>query len=254
MTRKNPEYNKDNMKSYNSYNNYDIIKNKQYNNYYINNDYQYSNEKRMFNNKNYKSRKNDINENLLGNNFKKNTDLDIFIENNKIKYSKEYKFNKFGNNTVKFIIYENLDMNYMFQNVPNLISIEMISIQNAKINSMISAFENCYNLEELVIEGFDTSEIKSMHKLFYRTSLTDKDLARIHLNTKNVEDISYMFSFTNFKELNLSFIDSKKLMNMSHLFKDCSSLKNIIFNNLDTNQVKDMSYMFQTCSGLDKLD
>ena len=87
MTRKNPEYNKDNMKSYNSYNNYDIIKNKQYNNYYINNDYQYSNEKRMFSNKNYKSRKNDINENLLGNNFKGNIEKEKY----RLKEQNEYK-------------------------------------------------------------------------------------------------------------------------------------------------------------------
>ena len=36
----------------------------------------------------------------------------------------------------------------MFQDVPNLISIEMVSEKNAKIISMISTFENCKYLEK----------------------------------------------------------------------------------------------------------
>ena len=189
---------------------------------------------------------------LLGANFKKNTDLDIFIGNNSIKYSKEYNFEKFGNNTVKYVIYENLDMNYMFQDVPNLISIEMVSDKNAKIISMISAFDNCENLEEITIRGFDTSEIKSMHKLFYKTSLVG--LTGVNLNAKNVEDMSYMFSLSSFQELNLSFIESKKVMNISHMFEGCSSLNHLVLDNLDTSQVKDMSYLFQSCSALSDLD
>ena len=85
-----------------------------------------------------------INENtlLLGNEFIKNTNFDIYINDDKIKYSKEYKFSKTGLNNVKYIIYEDLQMDYLFKDVQDIISVEMISEKECKINSMISAFEN----------------------------------------------------------------------------------------------------------------
>ena len=57
----------------------------------------------------------------------KRTSFDIFIGENKIKYSKEYKFDKAERTNFKLYIYDNLDMDYMFQNVEDVISIEMTS-------------------------------------------------------------------------------------------------------------------------------
>ena len=51
---------------------------------------------------------------LLGNDFNKNSDFDIFIDGIKIKYSKEYKFNSIGNHYVLIKLYSNINMDYMF--------------------------------------------------------------------------------------------------------------------------------------------
>jgi len=58
---------------------------------------------------------------------------------------------------LNYIIYDNLDMDYMFQNIEDVISIEMISEKSGKITSIKSSFENCNNLEKIKINGFDTS-------------------------------------------------------------------------------------------------
>ena len=116
----------------------------------------------------------DINKNtiLLGNDFIKTSNFDIFINNEKIKYSKEYKFSSFGINKVKYVLYEEIIMDYMFKEVNDLLSVEMISEKNCKIKSMISLFENSINLKEIIVKGFDTKEVKSMKKLFYNTSIS----------------------------------------------------------------------------------
>ena len=66
----------------------------------------------------------------------------------KILYSKVYKFDSIGYNMVKYIIYEDVGIDYRFKDIPNIISIEMISEKNCKIKSMISSFENSTNLKK----------------------------------------------------------------------------------------------------------
>ena len=53
----------------------------------------------------------------------------------------------------------------MFKNIEDLNKIEIISNGTYKIYSMISTFENCTNLNEFEIYGFDYSDLKSMKKL-----------------------------------------------------------------------------------------
>ena len=102
---------------------------------------------------------------LLGNEFIKNSDLDIYIDDIKIKFTKEYKFSSTGNHKVKFALYNKINMDYMFKDVSDLLSVEMKSEQNCEVTSMISTFENCENLNSFKIIGFNGEKIKSMKKL-----------------------------------------------------------------------------------------
>lgn len=56
-------------------------------------------------------------------------------------------------------------MDYMFQNILELKSINMTSDKEVKIISMKSTFENCENIEKIIISGFKTSEIESLSKI-----------------------------------------------------------------------------------------
>ena len=99
---------------------------------------------------------------ILGEDFNKISNFDIFINGNKINYSKAYEFNTFGSTKIEFKLYENINMDYMFKGVDSLISVKMNSVNNAKIISMISTFENCKNLEIFSIIRFNTIDIKSL--------------------------------------------------------------------------------------------
>ena len=64
-------------------------------------------------------------------------------------------------------LYEKLNMDNMFKNIKDLISIEMKSENNCQITSMISTFENCNQLKEFKIDGFDVEQVKSTNKMFF---------------------------------------------------------------------------------------
>ena len=127
---------------------------------------------------------------ILGSEYNKQSSFDIYIDDNLSKYSKKYIFKTTGIHEVKIVLYENINMDYMFKNVKSLISIEMNSTSNASIISMISTFENCINLEDIQVNGFLTNEIKSINKIFYNTRLYIFDIS--WLNTTNIEDMSYI--------------------------------------------------------------
>ena len=180
---------------------------------------------------------------LLGKEFEHISELDMYLDNRFIKYSKEYKISTIGEHNIQFILYEDLNMDYMFKDVPDLISVEMKSENDCQILSMISTFENAKNLYEFNITGFSGEEIKSMNKLFYKSALNN-----FYFNffeTNNLEDISYMFSNTEIIDFSLNGIDTSNVKNMSHLFEDCQSLRSFNNEGFETNKVIDMSSMFE---------
>ena len=146
---------------------------------------------------------------LLSKDFKKEKKIDILINNKKVDFSYDYKFSKIGNYNISFLFYDNLNMDNIFKDISSLIEIDMISNKNLKIISMKNSFENCINLLSFDISGFNINEVKSIHKLFYKT----KYLENINLDIfekNNIEDI------TNIKNTNEeSFINEKELNNIN---------------------------------------
>ena len=201
----------------------------------------------------YDVKSTEINTIILGQNFTKPTDFEIEINGEIINYNKEHKFNSFGKNIVIFKLNnEDINMNYMFKDISSLISVNMTSEKDVKINSMISSFDNCENLKNFNIEGYNISDVKSMHKLFYKTAIRDINLTKII--TENVEDISYMFGETEISEIDFSNINLSSVINMSHIFDSCSSLREINLSPSNTNNLKDISYMFHSCLSLKELN
>ena len=191
---------------------------------------------------------------IIGNEFKKESDFDIYIEGNKlIDYSKEIIFNKTGELKINFELYENINMDFMFKNITNLISVEMNSKKNAKIISMISTFESCSFLEKVDINGFDTSQLLSIKKSFYNSAVSDINL---NIETYNIEDMSFAFAGTNLNFDNLFKLNINKnnVQNISYIFYKCSSLTQFNFSLINISNVKDMSHMFESCESLKEID
>ena len=124
---------------------------------------------------------------LLGKEFNKNSEFDIYVDGKIIKFSKEYKFESVGIHNVSIKLYGDINMDNMFKDVEDLNQIELISENNCQITSMISTFENCFNLYNFTVIGFGADKLKSMKKLFYRTRL-------------------YFFSFKSFDTKNLEVV------------------------------------------------
>ena len=64
-----------------------------------------------------------------------------------------------------------------------------------------------------------------MKKLFYKTDL--KKFYTHLVNTKNLEDISYMFAHSSIEKVSFKDFNISQVTNMSHLFDECSSLFSI---------------------------
>jgi hypothetical protein len=96
---------------------------------------------------------------ILSNEFKKSSEFDIYIGDSKIKFTKSYKFLDPGEHKIKYVLYEGINMDFMFSGVSSLLSVKMESNKNAKVISMANAFENCDSLYNFQISGFNTKEL-----------------------------------------------------------------------------------------------
>jgi hypothetical protein len=154
---------------------------------------------------------------LVGKNFAFDSkDVEMYINNVKTEFKKEYKFDEFDIYRVDFHLYSNektINLNEMFKDVSSLRSVGMYSKNNAKIVSMQSTFENCEKLEAFQIIGVDTSELKSISKIFAKTKLRDLDFEQ--LKTTNIEDMSYMFADSELEHIDLSNLDTSNAKNLS---------------------------------------
>ena len=191
---------------------------------------------------------------ILGQNYEKTSEFDIYIDNALINYLKEYQFSTAGKHNITFIIYEeNFSLEKMFQGVDALISIELVSdMKNIYITSINKAFDSCSNLESFNINGFKTNKIKSYHKLFHNTKINYINISQFETN--EAQDMSYMFSNSLLQDIELKDLKTEKLTNISHMFEGCTSLNGIIFENFDTSNVIDMSHLFEFCISLKSLN
>ena len=62
------------------------------------------------------------------------------------------------------------------------------------------------------------------------------------------------YKLSNITSIDLTYLDTSKVTNMSDMFYGCSSLTSLDVSNLDTSKVTNMSYMFYSCSSLTSLD
>ena len=96
---------------------------------------------------------------ILGDEFNKKSDFELYINGKKVKYTKKYNFSSFGIIDIEIKLQDNINMDNMFKGISSLISVEMESLNNTKIYSMKSTFENCENLEFFSINGFDVDNL-----------------------------------------------------------------------------------------------
>ena len=150
-------------------------------------------------------------------------DKEVDDKNPKYKENGEFKV------LIK-VLNEELDMNNMFA-FTNIKTVKMISEKHVTIKNMESSFENCYFLEKFEIEGFNTSQVTNMSKLFYNsTNLKEVNIQK--MSTTNLKDMSYMFAYTNISNINIPNFSITPILNSTGVFEECNSI--VIIKN-DTN-------------------
>ena len=152
-------------------------------------------------------------------------------------------------------IIANSDSSYLFYDFVKLESVEGLEyFDTSNVVNMNMMFCNCRNLVSLNVNFFDTSNVTNMGNVFTRcVSLINLDLSGF--NTAKVTDMSNMFSgCSNLKKLNVSSFDTRKVINMNSMFSNCSSLTELDLSSFNTANTIQMNTMFDGCSSLIKLD
>lgn len=70
------------------------------------------------------------------------------------------------------------------------------------------------------------------------------------VDTSSCENMSYMFSYTNVTELDLSSFNTSSLTNVFGMFSFCQSLQTLNVSGWDVSQIRSYSNMFDRCNAL----
>ena len=181
--------------------------------------------------------------------------LDLYINDKKIKFVYKYKVRDSKEIKVKFK-FKNILTNtsFMFYKCSSLVSINFSSFNTSNINNMEYMFYGCSSLKSIDLSSFDTNNVNNMRYMF-GGCLSLKSLNLSSFITNKVKDMGNMFSECfDLKSIDLSSFNTSNVNDMHSMFYWCGSLELIDLSSFDTNNVKDMFGMFIECSSLKSVD
>jgi surface protein len=154
----------------------------------------------------------------------------LFINNEKYKYKNYFEPKNAGKYKI-YLVFKNIieDCSYMFANCKDIkkINLKPFKIEN-NIN-MSHMFDGCQGLKYLdPPEMYSIKAIKGLSYLFKDCkNLEEIDLSFIPSYNIDTTDISHMFEgCENLKKVNIEYLNTKKVTNMSYVFKDCKNISN----------------------------
>ena len=117
-------------------------------------------------------------------------------------------------------------------------------------------FGKLVNVEEIDLNGFDTSKVQNMAYMFAGcVSLRQLKGADANINTSGVTNMQGMFGeCCSLTDLDLGGFDTSNVTDMSFMFDNCKKLEKLDIRNLDTLSVTDLCGMFLGCDRLTDLD
>lgn len=142
---------------------------------------------------------------------------------------------------------------YVFPSEGNHIIYLLMNITNT--NSLNKIFYEIDKLTSITFsDSFDTKNIEDMSYMFYGcVSLTSINF--FNFNTKNVKYMMGMFSLcSSLTSIDLHNFNTESALSMGGMFSYCHSLKSINITNFNTERVVYMSYMFQNCDSLTSIN
>jgi len=159
------------------------------------------------------------------------SNVELYINNNKYKYKKYFRPDKEGIYEILLKINTQIkDCSYMFFGCSNIINIDLSVFDTKNVSDMSYMFYECNNLINIDLISFDTRNVNNMRGMFFKCS-----------------------KLTN---IDISSFDTRNVKNMNHMFSGCSSLSNIdisSFNTKNINNAINMDYMFYNCPKLKEI-
>jgi len=142
----------------------------------------------------------------------------------------------------------------IFQNLANIIEIDLSNLDSSSVTSMKTMFYNCKDVKYINFSNFNTSSVNNMSLMFAGcSSLKSLDLS--NFDTSNVKYMDSMFKdCTSLFSLNLSNFKTPKLQKMNVMFSGCTYLEYIELNSFDTSSVNDMASLFYGCYSISSLN
>ena len=182
------------------------------------------------------------------------SNVDLYINNEKVKYKKYFIPKKEGLYKIKLIMkIEIKDCSFMFSGCDKIKDLNLSSFNTKNVTNMSYMFSSMY-ITNLNLSFFFTKNVTDMKGMFFKSwKLTNLNLSSF--DTKNVTDMSLMFyDCPSIKNLDLSSFNTINVINMSYMFHCCSGLTLLNLSSFDTKKVTDMKGMFFCCEKLKNLD
>ena len=177
-------------------------------------------------------------------------------------------FFKDKNNITSIVFDENIntsnvtsmgnDKDGMFENCSNLTNLDISGFNTSNVTNMGGMFLGCSSLTSLDVSGFDTSKVTDMEYMFADCyALTALDVS--NFETSNVTNMECMFSGCHsLTSLDVSGFDTSNVTRMNKfpfgMFSYCYDLTSLDVSGFNTSKVTDMSDMFSNCYALRALD
>ncbi len=141
-------------------------------------------------------------------------------------------------------IYMNEDSSHIFENLHDLIEIDLDAFDTSKVKNMEKMFYSAESLPTIDVSGFDTSKVTNMSYMFYELrSATSLDLS--NFDTSNVTDMSFLFdNCDSLANLDISHFNTSNVITMFAMFRSTPALKSVNVSHFDTGSVTNMSNMF----------
>ena len=174
-----------------------------------------------------------------------------------LESNKKYKFISNSNTIIMEWNYTITDCSKMFEELKNIISIDLSKFDASNVTNMYGMFYNCNDLKYINFRSptdlsfFDTSSVINMEGLFYNCSgLTSLDLSSF--NTSSVNNMGELFyNCSGLTSLDLSSFNTSSVTDMNRLFYNCTGLASLDLSSLDTSSVTNMNELFYNCINLE---
>ena len=162
----------------------------------------------------------------------------------------QYPLNNDYNNITMRWAYKLKNCSYMFNNLQNIIAIDLSGFDSSELTNMKDMFYGCTSLTSINFHNFNTSSVTYMGFVFDTcTSLTSVDLSSF--NTSNVLDMNAMFDDCHsLISIDLSHFDTSKVTDLNYMFYSNYNLKYVNLGNFNTSLVQNMVSMFSNCRSL----